>query len=370
MIWLILALVVLPFLHLNVKIAPIESMHILGIIVLGVSIAGAKVFQKNKPLGIGCFCVLASYLVTVNSPLVREAFQALVFFLIWTIFYLTARESKLKPLLWAIAIAGTINALYLGCQALGFDFVFKHLNPRPGIYGFLGSPGNSGVFQAICLPVALSVNPILGAIVFAGLLLAHSTVSIAAGIIGAGFYLWFRYQRLKKFMLLLPILTLAIILLADRPRLEDFRVRFKNVAYTLKFIRKGEMLAYRVEAGKQLTFSNYKINYTPFGYGLGSFKATMPFVSQKEMPGVQYSNARMRHPHNEYTYILFELGPIALIVMIWIVLSALFKDTNPAIRGSILALAVGGLGYFPLLIPVVTIQSAVLFGLNKEVNDD
>lgn len=363
MIWLILALVVLPFLHLNTKVAPIESMHILGMIVLAISITGARIFRNNKSLGIGCFCVLASYLITINTPLVREAFQVVVFFLIWTVFYLTARESKPKYLLYAIAMAGVLNASYLLCQALGSDFVFSHLDPRPGVYGFLGSPGHSGVFQAICLPIALSIHPILGGIVFVGLLLTHSTVSIVAGIIGVSFYLK------KKWLFLLPII-LVIAFLVDKPKLEDFRVRFKNVTYTLKFIEKGELLAYRIEAGKQLTFSNYKINYTLFGYGLGSFRVTMPFVPDKEMPGVQYQTARMRHPHNEPAFVLFELGPIALCVLFWIALSALRKDTNPAIRGSILALTISSLGYFPLLIPVITIQTAVLLGLNDGGRND
>ena len=260
--------------------------------------------------------------------------------------------------------------MYLLCQTIGFDPVFSHLTPIYPIFGFLGSSGNSGVFQAICLPIAISIHPILGMCVLAGLLLAKSTVAMVAGIAGACFCLKRKHRRK---LILVPVVLVALIIFIDRPTKADFLNRFANIKHTFRFIDKGEMRAYRVEPGEsgKLAISTYSIKYTDFGYGLGSFKVTVPFVPEKDVGyEFNYQGAKSRHPHNEPAFVLYECGPIAVAVLIWIILSALFKDTNRVIRGSILATTICGLGYFPFLIPAVTIQIAVLLGLNDGGRND
>ena len=68
--------------------------------------AHTRIYRRNKLLGIGCFSVLASYLITIGSPLVRSAFPVLVFFLILILYVFISKLTK--PLKETLDITNTI----------------------------------------------------------------------------------------------------------------------------------------------------------------------------------------------------------------------------------------------------------------------
>jgi len=195
----------------------------------------------------------------------------------------------------------TVIALLFYCvlQFFGLDEFFNALGTTDNnklVIGIIGNPSHWGGFLAIVQPLFFSKNrqDILSLILLWGLiLLTHSAAGMVGGLLVILFWIAFKKRKLFPIAIGTSIAFVTTVFLFNKhyfsagDRLDAWRTTF--VLMKDKFIT---------------------------GLGLGTFGLKNTF-----------SGVHWQHAHNEYYQLVFELGIIGLILVLWCIYDY-FKTFN------------------------------------------
>ena len=261
------------------------------------------------------------------------AFAALA---LWGCRHASERSRRIVPLVLVAFAAG--EALYVLHQATGSDVFFGCAPGACGAFaraqtiGSLGTVGSAGAFLAFAIPLApLGVLPLL----VLALLLTHSRIALLAAACG----LVVQYRRAKWTAAVVTPLVL--------------------VAFAWAQVARGAFSA-GLSAGARVQvwafgLSDVAASAPLTGLGLGGWAQKMyGFAPTKEIFG---------QAHNEAVQWIAEAGLIGLgLLVVWCAdHRAMF--THPVWGGSVTALMVDALAWFPFHVVPLALSAIVILGL-------
>lgn len=139
--------------------------------------------RDNSLFGLGLVCFLSIFIA--KTPLSNMAMTNILFALLF--YYLIVCYTKdircIFKVLVALSIVNTLLALF---QRFGIDFVFDESSE---CCAFLATSAFHGDFQALVLPLAFYLHPLLAVFPIVGLVLSKSATGLAAASAGLGFLL-------------------------------------------------------------------------------------------------------------------------------------------------------------------------------------
>jgi hypothetical protein len=257
------------------------------------------------------------------------------------------REMR-KPLYLTVALIGVLNALLIISQYFGFDPVFH----SDIVTGFQESTGRSGAYQAIACIVAAKALPLALPLILVSIAMTKSTFSFVAAIAGITYYAFKKNKKIGIVILsLILILSIGWFCEIDKPTYSAFRERFDIWKVSAEKMRDNEIKI----------LGEYPVKFSPFGFGLGSFIQSIPYLPKQG--AMNWDQHRAGHPHNEYIYALFELGPFIIVALFMFVCNVIdtYDDMGKAITIAIMILCCG---HFFFNVPATAFLGAVLLGAN------
>lgn len=240
---------------------------------------------RDKSLfGLGIVCFLNIFIA--KTPFSNMAMTNILFALL--LYYLIVCYAKdirdIFKVLVALSILNTLLALF---QKFGIDFVY---DTSSECCAFLGTSAFHGDFQALVLPLAFYLHPLLAIFPIIGLVLSKSATGLAAVAVG----LMFLLMR-KKYFPIYPLVLLS--------------------AFTAFIIHFREALLYKVIMRFTVWQETLKLIFDrPFqGWGFGSING---FTEILHWP--KYGNAdRIYNDYLEFALCVGIVGFLFFVVFIY-----------------------------------------------------
>lgn len=397
-LWL---LVFLFFIPVSMFFAPNTNTNIFG--------ADIKDFWVWKPLILAC--AYALFIITVNS--------------------ITFTRKELYFTLKIGFISGFMTSLYVILQHLGCDQFFRLTDQAFGVGehrlmvgGALGNPSVAASFISMLLPLALIIKERLfkyfAVIMLIALLLTKSTISIAALMVTALFYMCCNGKK-GIIVALISIQALSLFcfyayknmpaVFEDSGRYESWKGTWDDVVKPLPVTSQSEQISLDMLTGKPLPeMFKTDIKLLPLAFLKNvdnealvkrgaitqeqiervreAIKIKEKSPNRKSMcftgygPGSYYYINPLRHKgmfrqaHNEYVNIFHDLGIVGLVLALLAIIFVFNKniDFNDMIKGNadkekmallscLLCICITAFGFFPWQLGCTSYYSAFLFGL-------
>lgn len=260
------------------------------------------------------FGVLLFYLVSVYScqKIINDVFKVIIF-------------------------VSFVNSVFAILQFFGINLIY---HPKHEIVGLMSYKTQLGIYQAIAVPIAFSIHPLLALIPLPGLILAKSGTALFGVIFGM---MYFFRNRLK----LSPVHYLAIF--------GTMIVLFSRFFY--KFSLKFKIWSETV----RMSFDNFL-----FGKGIGVFRYIDTETFKKPL---EYTD-----PYSIYLQVFYFLGLFGLLTFLLFVYNR-FKNTavtvtGDALKSSCLIILVCGAVYSLMDYSRLAGTTIVLFGLLNCIKGD
>jgi len=238
-----------------------------------------------------------------------------------------------------------INILYMCVQLLGYNFIFASAAP----YGFMANRGITGIFFALCIPLLARRNLSLSALLFIPLWIGGTATSMAAGIIGWLFFLFFRIPK-KTWIILCLVLFL----------MGSYYLIFINHPGTERFMMWRMAL-------------QDTILHPMTGWGLNSFanytqtKDMVYLLSSLEANG---EISKWDNPHNLYVSLFFEWGIVGLFLLggylrqCGLAFNRAIKEPNTlALASLLIVFFVSSIFWFPIFLARMAVIIVPCFAL-------
>lgn len=313
------------------------------ILSLGVCLACLKLPKTYTLFYVWC---LIGVFYSMFKPVSLIAFLTVSLFL--GIFYLMTKVRDWAIVFKAIAMAISIQSLWVFVQSLNLDFMMNYTRYPHMTFGTTGSMNVlGGLFLLSIIPIFLykkwaSILPILGVIY------SKCSTPIIAMVCGGLFYLAFSNTKYKYvFMGVLCFSLLVSFLLIDNP---------------FRYLETGRLPIWRKIINER----------TWFGNGVGTFKYEFPQTLSKKEAGGQVSSSnpmpvQWAKAHNTYLQVLREQGIVGFFIMIGIVIHNLYmflKDRNLLLpMVGVVMLLVLAMGSFPFRNYTLAVYSLILLAL-------
>jgi len=298
-----------------------------GTLLLFVLALFSKVKRKfdNKYLGL---LFLAYFLSLFNHPKTIVNLSMIIPGFI--LYYLTVSYSGKKKLFyWVIFLVSALNTIFAILQFFNIHLIYF---PKDEIVGLMNYKTQLGIYQALAIPIAYSLNPLLALIPTLGLLLSKSSTAIVSAFVGLA-YLF----RLKLKQLYIP-LGILIIYSIQHSLAHKFYLRWVVWKETLSLIIKDIS-----------------------GYGAGTFN----YVSKS----IDNVPIKFDEPYSIYLGVTYALGILGLAALIFFIKDSFRGVISRELVSACLILAVAGLGYSLFDYPRLAGTTVILFGLlNAEKN--
>ena len=236
--------------------------------------------QDSSLFALGCVCFLNIFIA--KTPFSNMALTNILFALL--LYYLIVCYAKNIRCIFKVLVAlSIINTLLAVFQRFGIDFVYATSSECSA---FLGTSAFHGDFQALVLPLAFFLHPLLVVFPIAGLVLSKSATGLMAVSVGLTFLLVRRKHG--------PIYLLVVL-----SSLGAFVIHFR------------ELLLYKIVMRLEIWERTLELIFDrPFqGWGFGSIKG---FIELLYWP--KYGNAD--RIYNDYLEFALCVGIIGLIVFI------------------------------------------------------
>lgn len=258
--------------------------------------------------------------VILHPKTIESFFTVFAGFIIY--YLVSVYADKKRMFLWIIFSVSVLNTIFAILQSVGVNLIYL---PNSHIIGLMSFKTHLGIYQAIAIPIAYSLNPLLALIPLIGLILSESFTAMAAAIIGMIYFL-----KIKPKQMIIPFLIICILWvkfsLYDR-----FLVRWDVWKTTFGFVTENI-----------------------YGYGAGAFV----YVKDRIQYRVQFDT-----PYSLYFSTLYALGILGLTAIILFIKNSLSKNVFGGIAVACLVLAVVGLGCSFLNYARLAGTAVVLFAL-------
>jgi hypothetical protein len=311
---------------------------------LGITALFVITFMRN--VWLAAFMIWSIFLYAyynfpgIGGNYVMNLFMAAV---LYQVTYEYVNEKRVREIFLAIMFLCGLNLFFTWLQLHGADPVYMSHDTKIYNYdpvGIMGIKAVSGVFSAICIPIALFMSPFLVLMAIPTLYISASSSAFVAAIASFLFMLYFKSR--KVFLLvLLPLLLVGGLyvkndskanMMTDRYNLWKISMRdalqrpivgmgldsFRNVGLMKPFLyfkdatnNNALRMKYAPESGQWIPPKGYPIEYKVLTDESGMVLFN-PDGSVKQDPLVNPWD----HPHNEFVSVIYEFGIIGLLLLI------------------------------------------------------
>lgn len=352
---------------------------------LGITILFAVTFVEN--VWLAAFLLWSIFLYayfnfpSIGGVYVQHLFLACILYQVT--YHLVNRKRVIAIFKVVLALCG-LNILFSFLQIFNSDPLFINLttgkwNMDP--VGIMGIKAVSGVFSAICIPIAMYFSPWLTLAILPALILSQCSSAVLATVVSVLFLAWQRSKQIFFYMLV-PIVIMGGMYVAndskanmmtDRGNLwkvamQDALVHpitgigldsFRNIGQMKPFIyfkdttnNQAVKMRYVVEENVWLPPTNYKT---------------------KKDDGTQITFDPWDNPHNEYVGIVYEFGIIGLLIflaLLWDITKRLYRDPLViTIFAVFLVYLVSSIGQFPFHLARTAHLSIILLACYYKLTD-
>lgn len=283
----------------------------------------------------------------------KPMFEMMVFFLMFMGVY--SLNTNTEGLFKSLALIGAIYGSYIILQRLGIDQFYQinlpgdgeinHLSRNPEAGAFVNQPVFAAAFMAMCLPFALRVKSwwkILLCVI--GIILTGNRGALVASFLSV-LFLYRKTFRLSVILTwILGIVILGIIGLT-----------FTSYSFVNHIPASGRIGVWHniLMNFVHNPFPGVNKGYILTGFGIGAFPVLFPF----------YNHSGFYQAHLEYLEVLFGLGLLGFISMIYVIKDIIRIKGNKNIGAALLAIAICACFNPVWHIPQLQFLSVMLLGL-------
>jgi len=283
---------------------------------------------------------------------IKVGYQNFAFVLCLAILFYSIHKMNIDThfIIKSIAFIAILQALWgIFQNYTGIYWPFHYIPNLNAPCAGLDNASNFASFLAISLPCCFYVHYILGLVVLSAILVSKNFIALSAGLIG----LFFLYPS-KKLLIFFCVLIIA------------FFFTFKRQCLNWP---SSSIMTRTTIWSESLRLAKYK-EY--IGYGLGNYKIIWPqYMQQKKERFLGFGqNELWDSPANDYVRAIFEVGFIALLFILAIILVTIKKylyyiktKEIQTLFSSFMVIVLVSCGYSIFLNPTNAIWAVLIFAL-------
>lgn len=348
-----ISLFLLPIFFIPISINGIEidirnarELLFQSLVIVGLGIAIGNIWLK-------WFLVWATLSWWFNfflPPQSTVVFFNIVFGLLFFYFIKTfIKKEEIEKILKLICITALVQIGWLVVQLFKKDFIFYCYDSGSlwsgvgGLFGFMGNRAVLGTYLALCLPLFRVYFKWFIPLIIVGLIISRSSIAVISGISG-----------------LICFETITVILNKDYKKI-IWLIIFCLIFCGLFFYYIDRLGLERISLWKRI-LTQMKWEQHLGGQGMGRFQNLRIIIDK--------TNSVWDNPHNEYLNIYFELGAMALFLVIGYIVNLIrrfikiFKTKEAIVLFSgIIVLLINSMGMFPMQLACTAFLGIIYFGL-------
>lgn len=308
---------------------------------LGVTFLFILVFLENLWLAVFLIWSILIYIYynfpSIGGNYIMNLFMAAI---LYQVTYKLVNRERVKQLFMGIIFLCFLNLGFTILQVMNFDVLFR--DGFSGKWtsdpvGIMGIKAVSGMFSAICIPIAMFFSPWLTLAALPALVLSQCSSAVAATVVSILFLAWQR-SRQVFFYMLVPILILGALyvshdakanMMTNRANL--WRISVQD-ALSRPFVGMGLDSFRNVGTTKPYLYFQNNMNNDAFRmkYIGGEKPWVKPsgYETQLRPDGTQ-DVTPWDNPHNEFVSILYEFGVTGFLIfcaLLWDITRRLYRD--------------------------------------------
>ena len=285
--------------------------------------------------------------------------------ILYQITYNLVTRQRVITIFRAITALMLLNIAFMVMQAWGYDPIFNnlfHSKMNVDLVGFMGIKAICGMFNAICLPMAMFFSPMFALPVLFALYLSESSCAIAS-VVAVIIFLAYKKSKKLAYILLIPLFIIGAFYVSNDSKSGMMNERVNMWKVALKDALQRPIIGMGLDSfrnvGELKPFlyfrstrdnSCLKMNYiqetgkwrTPPGFDLTPRPDGVPLLDPWD------------NPHNTYLSILYEFGLVGLLIilaLLWDVFKRFIYCNNDkvifTIFASFLVYLISSVGQFP-----------------------
>lgn len=352
---------------------------------LGITVLFAIIFVEN--LWLALFLVWSSFIYAyynfpgIGGGYVMHIFQACM---LYQLTYHLVNRKRVETIFKLILVLCAINLIFTVLQIVGYDPIY--LNYSTGVMNFdpvgvMGLKAISGVFSAICIPIALYFSPWLVIAIVPALILSDCSSAVAATVVSI---LFLAYQQSRKLFtyLLIPVAMAGCLYFAHDSKMNMMSDRVNlwkesaKDAFTRPIVGMGLDSFRNIGALKPFLYFKNNVDNTALRMKYHQdenrwfpMSQTPPKLSKD---GVLYVDP-WDNPHNEFVGLFYEFGLVGFLIMMALcadVVKRLYRDPVVAtIFAVFLVYLVSSIGQFPFHLARTAHFSVILLACYYKLTD-
>lgn len=260
--------------------------------------------------------------------------------MLYQITYKLVNRERVRQIFMVILALCAINLLFIGLQIFNMDPLYRSTVTGGFNYdpvGIMGLKAVSGVFSAICIPIAMFFSPWLTLAILPALILSQCSAAVLATVASILFLAWHRSKQLAMYIMV-PILLLGGAYIAHDSKMNMMSDRANMWRLALNDALQRPLVGIGLDSFRSVTahkpFLYFKNNENNDAFRMSPSKETGGWILPPGYKlGVNDSGEPncnpWDNPHNEFVGIIYEFGVIGFLIflaLLWDISRRLYRD--------------------------------------------
>lgn len=330
---------------------------------MGVTFLFVVVFVEN--LWLALFIIWSMFIYAYyNFPAIGGNYVMNLFMaaILYQVTYKLVNRERVRQIFLLLLSLYVIHLLFTVAQIFNLDPLFRNLHTGKFNYdpvGIMGLKAVSGVFAAICIPVAMFFSPWLTLAILPALILSQCSSAVLATVVSILFLAWHRSKQVFLY-LMVPIVIMGGVYIAKdaKANMMTDRASLWRLALSDALTRPlvGMGLDSFRNVGTSKPYLYFKNNEDNSAFRMGYNRQQQTWIKPAGLqlgtnPNGEANCNPWDNPHNEFVSIIYEFGMVGFLIFLaflWDIGRRLYRDPLVITLFTVfLVYLVSSIGQFP-----------------------